>query len=81
MTSYNYKATIKISATNTSEPAPYNGEESELRDVVQDIFGTNSTNIDISDDLENVYKNIQMVTEGSEGSDMSDQVRIICIQF
>ena len=48
---------------NTTEAEPYNGEESELRDVAED---TNSTVISVSDVIKNVLKNTQMVTDQNE---------------
>ena len=45
---------------NTTEAVPYNGEESELRDVSED---TNSTVIGFSDVIKHVLKNKQMVTD------------------
>ena len=57
---------------NTTEAEPYNGEESELRDVAED---TNSTVISVSDVIKNVLKNTQMVTDQNEEG-TQEQVKI-----
>ena len=46
-----------------SEYIPYNGEESELRDVLEDIFDTNSSQMDFHQVLKNVFNHTQSVTE------------------
>ena len=51
---------------NTTEAVPYNGEESEQRDVTEDIIDTNSTVIGVSDIIKHVLKNTQMVTDQNE---------------
>ena len=59
---------------NTTEAEPYNGEESELRDVAED---TNSTVISVSDVIKNVLKNTQMVTDqNEEGTQEQVKIRI-----
>ena len=57
---------------NTTEAVPYNGEESELRDVSED---TNSTVIGFSDIIKHVLKNTQMVTDHNDAG-TQEQVRI-----
>jgi hypothetical protein len=46
---------------NTKEVVPYNGEESDLRDVVED---TNSTLIGVSDVVKHIIKNTELGKEG-----------------
>ena len=46
-----------------SEYLPLNGEESELRDVLEDIFDSNSSQMDFQDVLKNVFNHTQLVTE------------------
>ena len=58
---------------NTTESVPYNGEESELREVLEDIIDTNSTKIVIRNVLENVFDNTQLVTD-QDGTTISEQV-------
>ena len=57
---------------NTTEAEPYNGEESELRDVSED---TNSTVISVNDVIKHVLKNTQMVTDQNEEG-TQEQVRL-----
>ena len=57
---------------NTTEAEPYNGEESELRDVAED---TNSTVISVNDVIKHVLKNTQMVTDQNEEG-TQEQVRL-----
>ena len=65
---------------NTTEPVPYNGEESELRDVVADMFDTNSTQIVISDVLTNIFNNNKLVTD-QDDAEMLKQVRMELYQI
>ena len=46
---------------NTTEGVPYNGEESELREVVEE---TNSTVIGVNDVIQHVLKNTELNKEG-----------------
>ena len=57
---------------NTTEAVPYNGEESELRDVSED---TNITVIGFSDVIKHVLKNTQMVSDQNEEG-TKEQVRV-----
>ena len=50
-------------ATDMSENLPYSGEESELRDVLEDIFNTNSSKMDFQDVLKAVLNHTQVVTD------------------
>ena len=61
---------------NTTESVPYNGEESELREVLEDIIDTNSTKIVIRNVLENVFNNTQLVTD-QDGTTISEQVWMV----
>ena len=42
-----------------SECLPYNGEEYELRDDIEDIFNTNNTQMDLQDVLKAVFNHTQ----------------------
>ena len=44
-----------------SECLPYNGEEYELRDDIEDIFNTNNTQMDLQDVLKAVFNHTQLV--------------------
>ena len=54
---------------------PYNGEESELQDVLEDIFDTNTTQMDFKDVLKNVFNHTQLVTDHDEENRI-DQVSV-----
>ena len=57
-----------------SEYIPYNGEESELRDFLEDIFDTNSSQIDFQELFKkNVINHTQNLTE-HDVVDRIDQV-------
>ena len=56
-----------------SEYLPENGEESELRDVLEDIFNTTTTQVDFQDVLKNVFNHTQLVTD-QQGEDSIEQV-------
>jgi hypothetical protein len=56
---------------------PYNGEESELRDVFEEVFDTNITNMDFQDVLKIVF-NHTYVTDHSV-VDRIDQVDLISL--
>ena len=55
---------MEVKAT---EPEPYNGEESELRDFLGDsAVYTNNTTIYIGDAIKNILKTSQVETEQTE---------------
>ena len=57
-----------------SECLPYNGEEYELRDDIEDIFNTNNTQMDLQDVLKSVFNHTQLVTD-HDIVDRIDQVK------
>ena len=56
------------------EYLPYNGEESELRDVFGEVFDTNGTQMDFQDVLKSVFNHTQLVTD-LDIVDRMDQVK------
>ena len=61
---------------NTTESVPYNGEESEKRDGFEDMLDKNSTKLDISDILKDVFSNTQLVTDQDDVLEIPEQVKM-----
>ena len=60
------------------EYLPYNGEESELRDVFGEVFYTNSTKMDFQEVLKNVFNHTSLTDHSVV--DRIDQVALFsCI--
>jgi DNA-directed RNA polymerase delta subunit len=57
---------------------PYNGEESDLRDVFGEVFDTNSTKMDFQDVLKNVF-NHSSVTDHSLAESIDQVALFSCI--
>ena len=58
-----------------SEMFPYDGEEADLRDFLEDVFNKNTTQMDFQDVLKNVFNHTQLVTD-RDAVDRIDQVSV-----
>ena len=65
---------------NETEALPYNGEESELRDVFEDELETNSNKIVINENLENIFDTTQLVAENKDVKIMEQVISILNTQ-
>ena len=58
-----------------NDTVPYNGEESELRDFMEDMVDTNKTELNISDVVRYMLKPSQLLTDQDKGG-IAEEVHI-----